>query len=240
MRWTTKHYARLADAPSLPRRTLLEAESWDAIRIDGEDKEYAIPSQTQRWIQQCEDGPFEQRSAELVQLFRNLQAKRIFSAGVGRGCLERRLLQLDPSLSILCSDYAPRTVEALRHRFGDEAVVLQFDMRSQEWPSDVDIYLLHRVDTELDDAQWRATFSRMRRSGVLLALLVSVGTLSLPMWLREQAKRALYLAGDRRFVFAGYFRTRSRLESLWSRTHTLKHEVTLSGGLPAFLLEPLP
>lgn len=237
----TKHYARLQHHAFGPGRTLRAPGSWDQLRLNGRhDTAYAIPHGRSAWIDRCaQDQPIVERAAAIVDLIRSLDVRRVFSAGVGRACLEYNIKRIDPSLHLVCSDFAPRTVEALRQNFGECDDMRLFDIRDDDWPQDVDMHLLYRVDTELDDSEWRSTFEAMRRAEVRYVLFVPAQPLSLPVWLREVAKGLLYRARDKRFTFAGYMRTTDHIKTLWLEKYVVKQQVLL-GGLEGFLLERIP
>lgn len=241
MRWAIKHYAQLDHQMAGNGRSLLRAQSWDALRVEGpHDEQYSIPPDRSAWIERCaQDQAIVERAAAIVDLIRILDVRRVFSAGVGRACLEYHIKRIDPHVHMACSDYAPRSVEAVRHNFVECDSVCQFDIRTDYWPKDVDLYLLHRIDTELDDAEWHAAFEAIRRGGARYVLFVPAHTLSVAIWLRETAKRLLYLARDPRFTFAGYLRTVDSINALWSETHSVKQHLPLA-GLRGFLLERIP
>jgi hypothetical protein len=234
---TSKHYARLDRAISPPDRRLLSSSSWDALRLETQGTPYAIPEDRSTWIQQCDsERSLKQRAEALVDLFHRLGVSRILSVGCGRACLEFHVKRTDDGLYLACTDYAPRSVAALERNFLECDFVDNFDMRADAWPSDFDLFLLHRVESQLDDGELNVAFKRMHHSCVRYVLLMPDMIVSPRDWIRERVKGLLHFAGDKRFVFDGYVRSFDSLASCWSETHELAEELPLR-PLKGLLLE---
>ncbi len=117
---------------------------------------------------------------------------------------------LRPERDLVLADYAPETVERLRKLFpGTE--VHRRDLRADP-PLDADAHLLHRVDTELADAEWHDTLQRFARE-TLLVVATEVAT---P---RRLANELLTRIRRRHLTRAGWLRTRDAFEALWRDTH---------------------
>ena len=88
------------------------------------------------------------------------------SYGVGSGVLEWWLREIRPGREILCTDYGAATVKRL-NEVVPELSVRRHDLR-QDGPLHADVHLFHRIDTELNDQQWREVFGRFRSVSILL------------------------------------------------------------------------
>ncbi|HLA82645.1 MAG TPA: hypothetical protein VJP78_13655 [Thermoleophilia bacterium] len=240
MRITARHHIDLGDEGARALGpTLLSAKAWDALRLDGPGGDpFTIPQDRVIWIERClEDATVVRRAEEVASLARSLGVRRLFSLGVGCAWLEYNLKRVDPSLHLTCTDFAPGGIERLRSVFVECDETLRFDMLEDDFPQGPDMYLLHRIDTELDDRQWREVFSRMGRTGVRHLLFIPSGILGPRTWARERARAFVSWIRMRRLVFAGYLRTEARFRALWDGLYCVVWAGSL-GGLRGFLLQP--
>src|SRR5207249_8373397 len=121
---------------------------------------------------------------------------------------ELNLARLRPDLELVCTDFAPRTLERLCRLF-PEADVRRHDLLCDP-PLEADLHLFHRIDSELSNRQWRSVLPRFREP----ILLVATELLEMHSLLRERRLRSSSTA-----TAAGYIRTEAGLRSLWRRTH---------------------
>ena len=212
-----------ADAATVGR-DLLSPEGWDAARdLEGP---FGLPSTRAEWLAAAATPENAARAAELVALARSLGARRVCSHGVGTALLEQQAQRQAPELEWICTDFAPRTVERLRELF-PEAEVVRHDLARDPLPQ-ADLHLLHRLDQELADAQWRSVFARLDAP----AAFVPSELLTLPQLGKELLRRVRHP----RATSAGWFRSEDALRALW-RDRFDDERIEL-GGLPGFLLRP--
>src|SRR5206468_2835156 len=112
-------------------------------------------------------------------------------------------------VELTCTDFAPLTVMRLREHFEDVTVV-QHDLRTDE-PLAADLHILHRVDTELSDAEWPEVLRRFREA----VLFVATELVGLRPITRELVTRIRHPHAQP----AGWIRTESALERLWRNSH---------------------
>jgi hypothetical protein len=210
MKITMRHYfdfgpdrAMVGDDLALPGR-------WDALRTRtmGAFRLPSTPAELERTAN--EDRDLAQRAGEIDRLLEGKRVKTLASYGVGAGLLEFWLQQLRPDRRLLLTDNAPETVEGLRRLF-PEADVRAHDL-SSDLPLEADAHLLHRVDTELSDREWR-DFLRRFAGESLVVVATEVATL--PRLAAELVGRVR----RRGLTRAGWLRTRDAFEALWLPTH---------------------
>jgi hypothetical protein len=230
MKLTIKYYAEF---PNI-KGSLLSKESWDSVRLNGESY-LSFPVNRDAWLQRCADPELVQRAEGIIKLCQELPLTRIFSVGVGCGYLECNLKLLAPRVHLTCSEYASKTVEKLREYFPECDSIQVFDM-SGEWKASKNtLYVLHRVDTEFTDLQWKSIFRNMSNSGVEYILFVPSHFLTPAMALRRKLGYMAMLLRLKKPVIAGYSRTKGSFESLWLSHYRLVKEVPI-GNLIGFLL----
>jgi len=147
---------------------------------------------------------------------------------VGAAYVELNLARAYPEGKLICTDFAPQTVERLAVLF-PEADVRLSDLRDDS-PLPADLHLLHRVDTELPNREWRQVLARFRAP----VLLVATELLDWVALSRELRRRLARSDAAR----AGYIRTEAAMRSLWKRTHV--DRTIAVGELHGFLLLPRP
>ncbi len=189
---------------------LVRPEAWDALRtrIAGAFALARSPEELERVAKARPE--LAARARAIDRWLDGKGVGRLASYGVGGGVLEWWLSQLRPERDLVLADYAPETVERLRKLFpGTE--VHRRDLRADP-PLDADAHLLHRVDTELADAEWHDTLQRFARE-TLLVVATEVAT---P---RRLANELLTRIRRRHLTRAGWLRTRDAFEALWRDTH---------------------
>ena len=215
-----------ADAP-LVGECLLRPEAWDNLRLETSGP-FSIASDRAELDRQADAHPeIGDRMRIADTLLRERRVRRLVSYGVGGAMPEVWLLRLDPERQLVVTDYAPETVERLRGLL-PEADVRQHDLLGDA-PLDGDVHLFHRIDTELDNEQWRGVYSRF--SGRVI--VVVAGEL---MPTREIPHQLIHNLRNRHVTNAGWTRTRGAFESLWEQTHRGTH--LDFGDLEGWVLEP--
>lgn len=122
--------------------------------------------------------------------------------------LEWWLHRLRKERKLIITEYGSKTLERLRSVLPQVEVVFH-DLRWDE-PLAADVHLLHRVDTELSNAEWGRVFERFASEHVL----VVADVLTLRGVFAELRTRRRAGATS-----AGFVRSRSAIEALWRRTH---------------------
>jgi hypothetical protein len=218
---------------------LINRSSWDALRLTcPSDNPFFVYADRHGWQAAAEKNKGLARWAgRLAQHIRARGYSSVVSCGVGGAHLEYWLKHLLPEVDIYCSDYAPQTVERLRQVFPEAREITVFDMLNGAWnvvPGKT-LYLMHRVDAELDDAQWPYIFRKMHQAGVKDIVFVPCGLLTPWIYLKNILKPLLYRLIGRRLVFSGYLRTEHAFRSIFQEHYRLE-EVFSDADFKAFVL----
>lgn len=224
MRLTVRRVYDFGVESALVGDDLLSPGAWDAARET--TGPFGLAAGRAEWEQAARDPDLGRRAADVVRVAEWLEAGSVCSHGVGTGLLELNVHRLAPRLRFVCTDYAPRATRRLAEFFTEADVRLHDLVRDP--PPTADLYLMHRLDTELGDDDWREVFGRHTAP----ILFVPTILLGLRRAAREVVRRVLR-GGT---VNAGWFRSEDALRALWSRTHTDRREVV--GESTAFLLLP--
>lgn len=239
MRFTTKYYYYFAKKAKEVGHSLLSKKSWDVVRIDDhQDTPFSIPINRSAWIKKgLRSLEIAEHAKIIVELIKSMKLSKVVSVGVGCAWLEYNIKKIYPSLHLICTDFAPKTIQRLRELFLECDSIEEFDMLNGEWNSqESTLYLLHRVDTEFDNKQWKKIFSDMSYSNVRYILFVPSGFLTWRIWVSEKKKLLRHRMRRRQISFAGYLRTRDTFRILWMSQYNVKKEL-LIGKLSGFLLE---
>ena len=205
--------------------TLLASSAWDAARaIPGP---FELPQTRAEWERNAERGDLPERARDVAAVAREVGATQLCSHGVGTASLELNVHRLAPEMKIICTDYAPMTVERLRLIFPEADVMLR-DLTDPD-PPRADLHLMHRVDAELDDDEWRSVLAAIEQP----ILFVPNVVLDLAGAAREIVRRVVRRGAA---TDAGWFRNEAALRALWRESHR-DRSLTVSDAR-AFLLEP--
>ena len=219
MRLTIRH--RFAFARPLPAG-LDSPEAWDALRAG--DDSFGLPTARAAWEAAAARSGLEPRARAIARVADGLGARSVCSYGAGTGLLEWNFHRIAPQIELVCTDFAPLTVERLGAHFAGVSVV-RHDVRADP-PLAADLHLLHRIDTELSDREWPAVFARFREP----ILVVASEFLSARGVVRELVTRTRHPRAEA----AGWIRTDDALRALWAGSHD-DRRVQLA-DLPGYVL----
>jgi hypothetical protein len=225
---TLPHFFDFGDARV--GRSLLSPTAWDTVRANCEA--FAIPQDVAD-AQRRADAHQElaARASVLNRLFDGLGARTVASYGVGPGLLELHLLRQAQHRRIVAGDNAPGSIAKLATAMPELHPRL-FDLLADQ-PMAADVHLLHRVDTDLSDQQWREVFARFRSETIILvASEILHGRRAFDLI------RASRREDQRSKTHAGWLRNRASFERLWRRTH--RQERVLVADLAGWVLTPMP
>jgi hypothetical protein len=240
MKWTLRHFYAFPKEVAPLQESLLSPEAWDNVRTKnsgGANAEFYLPTDRTAWLQICETSTASHESAAAIRLLIEREGHaRIFSAGVGRACVEYHLKKMLPSVSLTCSEFSQVVVERLRGVFQECDEITYLDLLAS-WPAipEGTLVLLNRVDTELSDAQWEIVFARMATAGASAVLVVATGFLTPRTLGWEIVTRFRSSLQGIPLTFAGYVRSKSRFRELWQRSFVTVTECSI-GSLTGFLL----
>ena len=150
----------------------------------------------------------------------------VASYGIGTAVTELWLARLRPARPLIGTELAPETVKRLTDLL-PEMDIRPHDLRSDD-PLEADVHVFFRVDTELDDREFRDVLRRFRGERVLVA---ATETLTLRAAVRELRTRL-----KPRVTRAGFVRNSNAFESLWMPTHDAARLPV--ADLHGWLLEP--
>jgi hypothetical protein len=205
-----RHYFDFGSERALVGGDLVRPEAWDALRVRSGGP-FAMPETRAELELAADEQPelAERARAIDAELVRR-RVETVASYGVGAGLIEAWLERLRPERKLVLTDYAPRTVERLRTLFPEAHIHEQNLVRDP--PLEADAHLLHRVDTELTNDEWRGLLKRFANERVVI---VATEVATLPRLAAELVGRVRRRGLSR----AGWLRTRDAFEALWTPTH---------------------
>lgn len=238
MELTLKRYVPLLEQYPSVGSDLLDPATWDELRLETDASEFSIPTDHESWVEACENTTsYARRAQSLVTLLKDAGIERALSVGVGSAALEYHLQNQYPRLDLVISDYSPKSVARLQDITTEFEAVVEFDiLRDNLDPWTDRCFIIHRVDTDLTDSEWKKVFERLKRQNIEFVVFVPGGVLTLRTILRTLAGTIRARLPSRRYTFAGYVRTLDRMKSLWESCYSIRRSKSV-GGTPSYLLE---
>jgi hypothetical protein len=206
---TLRHHFDFGAERSLVGDDLIRPEAWDALRTQTSGA-FALPADREAWEAAADNPEVRARAGALNRWLDEQQVGRLGSYGVGAAGLELWLHRLAPDRHLALTEYAPETVKRLGQHF--EGVDVRPHDLLRDPPLEAELHLFHRIDTEFDNRQWRAIFTRFAAVPVLL---VAAETLDARALLNELRTRLTRRTATR----AGWLRNQAAFRSLWRKTH---------------------
>ena len=209
MRLTVRQRYAFGNDRELVGDRLVRPEAWDALRLASDGPFAASANRKELEARVDADARLRHRAADIDEALCALGVDTLASYGAGAGLVEAALARLRPEREMSLSEYAPGTVERLSLLF-PEARVERMDLL-RDPPLHAAAHLFHRIDTDLDDAQWRDAFRRFAAERIVLVAGDVLDLRSAYVQLRRRLQRG---TSD-----AGWLRTRSAFEGLWDHSH---------------------
>lgn len=211
MRLTVRHDYDFAGDRALVGDDLVRPEAWDALRTQTTGP-FGLPAERATWIAGAEANADVAARADVIDRWlREAGADCVASYGVGAGQLEWLLHRRAPERRLVATDFGPDTVARLGDLFV-EATVRTHDLL-RDAPLRADVHLLHRIDTELTDDEFRAVLRGFAGERVLVVAAGVLTPLDVALTLVQRVRRRGHL------THAGWARNRAAFETLWGPTH---------------------
>jgi hypothetical protein len=238
MKFTIKNYYYFKNGERPAGSSLLSEAAWGALRADNADTPFSLPRQRELWITKAlKDDAVRARAQAVARLVKEADFSKLYSPGCGCAFLEYNIKALLPGLALYCSDSCGASVEILASLFIEAEAIQRFDIASGAWRNESNaLYLLHRVDTEFDDARWRQIFVSMHQAQVKHVLFIPGELLGVGGLIKKRIKFFLYAVQKKKPVFVGYSRTKESFMALWKDLYVSRGFLPM-GGLKGFFLE---
>ena len=249
-RFTMKHYHVFSSGVVKTRfkeEKLDSPESWDMLRTT--DPLFTIADTRDEWIEVStqavrkdgQDVHLAKRAREIAEILWAKNISTVFSTGSGGAGLEYLLYSVFPELKILCSEYAPATVSALKKVFLEAEDIILFDIKESNWNVVTErmdakntLCLMYRLDAQFTDNEWKEIFTRLAGAGVVQVLFIPTGFLTMKGLLSRLRSRITWFLKRRPMVFSGYLRTKETMHTYWERNFQSTEYVV--GGMTSFWL----
>ena len=210
MRLTLRHVYDFAGDRDLVGDDLVCPEAWDNLRTRTTGP-FAIPAERETWVAAAEaNAALNARAQAIDGWLESIGAQSLASYGVGGGPLELLLYRRAPGRCLIATDFGPATVARLAGLF-PEAEVREHDLL-REPPIAADAHLLHRVDTELTDDEFRGVLRSFAGERLLVVATAVISPVDIALTLLQRARH-------RHLTRAGWARNRASFEALWRPTH---------------------
>jgi hypothetical protein len=239
MNLTVRHYYNFGSETNVVGSSLVSEDAWDRLRLDTSLDSFALCRTRADWLRGCQaDSAAERRATDISRILNTKPYKSLISIGVGRAHLEYWLKRQNPGIELTCLEYGARTVATLRQVFTECEIIDVFNLQTC-WPvaPPETLYLLCRIDQELDNPTWNSVFCQMAAAGASDVLFVACGFLNARCLAQLAMQRLTSLVRGRNPTFAGFIRTRTAFRQLWRPFYAETRELNV-GELSAFMLTP--
>ncbi len=189
-----------------------------------------------------QDGGLIERAMDVVKILGKENINSVFSVGVGGAGLEYQIKKMKPEIELVCSEYAPKSVDLLRKVFIEANSVILFDIKNGNWASVFEnqkeknnLVLMYRIDINFSDEEMRKIFNDMSSAKVDKILIILCGKITARGIFNRSKDRLIGMLKGRKYVFSGFLRTEKTFISFWDNFYN--YESVVCAGLPGFVLK---
>lgn len=224
MHCTIEHYYKFPSHNNLGDKLTIK-EGWDKVRCDDNCTPFSIPNNVIDYNKMAIT-EYKDESKDIADLVDHKGHTTILSVGCGRGFLEYNIKTSSPELKVIATDFNEQSIERLKNVLFICDDVEVFDLLEDRfYYFEGLIYLLFRVDTELDNDTWLNIFYKMHEAGVKYILVVATEFVSINSLIKETVKKLL--KNVLHYSFSGYIRTKESFENLWADYYIIDKPVKI-------------
>lgn len=206
----------------------MNGDNWDILRSDEKKTLFSIEKSVQEYEHNCMNSVEYERMANfLTSCLKKGEFEKITSLGVGKGILEWHIKKRFPKVKIVCTDYAPKTIECLKAVFEDCDEIFQFDMMNDDFSvmADSDYVLMYRISTEFDYSSWKRIFQKMYDGGIARIIFIPTGLDGPREWFFEQKQHWKHIIKRRKDVFCGWRYSEKEFETMWRGSYVTSRKI---------------
>ena len=210
-----KHYYYFGERTGLSGNAL-SAQNWDTLRLNG-DMNFALEEKGE-WERKCLNNEFYRKKAEKVVESVDNELRNWISFGIGKGILERNIVDIDSTISISGTDYARETVDILIDYFAERAEVFCFDLLNYDEYDKLNEYevaVMGRISTEFRMEQWIRIFKELFKTTIKEIVFIPTEILSFCIAVRELFNHWSHILLGKNDIMCGYMYTKREFERMF-------------------------
>ena len=206
---------------------------WNSLRDEEQESHYCLPNSREKYLLKVSDGAPSDSVLMMIRQIQELKYKKVLSLGCGIAHTEY-LIQENSDLQVTVSDNT-ESIKRLKS-YGVFYNALSLDILLDDFPvNNETIILMHRIDTEFNDAQMMSIFSKCKKLGVKHICFVPTDPVISSIIKNEAKTLILSIIKNRKRTFCGYCRSKSSLIKLWTPFYKLIFEY--KDGKPFYIIE---
>ena len=201
----------------------IKSLDWESLRNDESETPYFIPFTLEKYLLRVGSDRPSNTSEEIIREMELSGYSKIFSIGSGLASQEYQLKKFS-DISVFVSDFTPSILRLKSFKVFDDCFLI--NALTDEIPVDESYLILFpRIDTEFDDHQLKALFSKFHQLGIKRICFIPAQLLSFRIILSELKTRLLGLIRRRPLVFCGYTRSEKYFIKLWSPYYKISKKI---------------
>ncbi len=198
----------------------LNEDNWELLRNDEEEGPFSIERTKEKYEENCKKAISYKEAANIIVNYlqeKDLTKKTIVSLGSGKGVLEWHIKQINPQLTVSCTDYTKEAIAALKNVFPSVDEAYPFDILNDDYSkigADSTI-IIYRVSTEFNRQQWIDIMSKMYNSGIERIIYVPVRVETFLSMSLEKMRYIINVLRGRKPTFCGWLYSESELNKMF-------------------------
>lgn len=196
--------------------------NWNGLRNEELESPYFLPNTREKYLSKVQAEQPSGNVLMMIEQISKLGYKRILSLGCGIAQTEYHIKE-GSNLEVIVSDNTESIQRLASYEVFDEA--LSLDILNDDYPADEEtLVLMHRIDTEFNDADLKHIFTKCKEKGVRHILFVPTNPFVFKILLNELKTFIISIIKRKKRTFCGYSRSKKSLTKLWRDSYEKIYE----------------
>ncbi len=235
-----KHYYDFSPITDYDMKNL-DKKNWDYIRTNTMNNAFAIESSHAEFAMNCNSSKHYNEVADIIcKQLKTYNTQSLVSFGVGKAQLEFLIKEKMPNLHLICTDFAPNTVNELRDIFIEADTIEVFDLLEDDFSLyRNEVVLLNRLSAEFTIQQWEKIFINLENANIEYVYFIPESLLNIKTIFTKiivSTKRFL-LAKKYKKTFCGWIYSASELRKIWSNAYTVEQQININDHTKLYVLK---
>lgn len=196
--------------------------NWNDLRDEELELPYWMPASKDKYLTKVNAEKVSESVLAMIEQIQKIGYTKILSLGSGIAQTEYHIKQ-NSNLEVVVSDNTDSIKRLKEYNIFSDALLI--DIVRDDFPAnEKTLILLHRIDTEFDNEDFKLIFDKCKKLNVKHICVVPTNPLAYSIVLNELKTVILSIMKFKKRTFCGYARSKSSLIKLWAKYYKIVFE----------------